>query len=51
MEETTSAVDQITSLFDIGPLVTFLVAAGGVILGFAMAKKALGFARSMLKRA
>ena len=46
--ESQSPVEQITSLFDISSLVTFLVTAGGVILLFALGKKALSMARAFL---
>ncbi|ELA9385180.1 TPA: hypothetical protein ACMDV7_003022 [Vibrio parahaemolyticus] len=51
METTATPVEQITELFSIADLVTFLVAAGGAIIGFALAKKAFVFARSLIKTA
>ena len=49
--ESQSPVEQITALFDISSLVTFLVTAGGAIIAFALAKKAFGFARGLINRA
>ncbi|EJC6854972.1 TPA: hypothetical protein I7126_16575 [Vibrio vulnificus] len=50
METTATPVEQITALFDISSLVDFLVVAGGAIIGFALAKKAFGFARGLINK-
>ncbi|EAS43488.1 hypothetical protein [Photobacterium profundum] len=44
-------VEQITALFDIAPIVSFLVVSGGAIIGYQLAKKALQVARSKIKTA
>ncbi|HHC7292214.1 TPA: hypothetical protein ACN31Q_000454 [Vibrio campbellii] len=49
--EAQTPVEQITALFDLEPIVGFLVVAGTALIGYQLAKKALQEARSRIKKA